>query len=76
MTGYNVYRGTTSGGPYTKINISIVNSSNYSDNNIISGTTYYYVVKAVDTLSNESGNSNQASAMYFDTTPLPLIRRV
>ena len=69
MNGYNVYRGTASGGPYTKINGSRVQSSNYNDNSVISGTTYYYVVRAVDTFSNESTNSNQSSATPIDTTP-------
>jgi hypothetical protein len=31
IAGYNIYRGTTSGGPYTKINASLVTSVNYSD---------------------------------------------
>ena len=62
LAGYNVYRSTVSGGPYTKINGSLVASSAYSDSTAANGTTYYYVVKAVDTSNNESGNSNQASA--------------
>lgn len=59
---YNVYRGTSSGGPYTKINTSPIVVSDYVDNTVNNGTTYYYVVRAVDMSSNESGNSNQASA--------------
>ena len=69
MAGYNVYRGTSSGGPYSKINGSVVSSSSYNDNSVINGTTYYYVVRAADTYSNESGNSSQASATSIDTTP-------
>jgi fibronectin type 3 domain-containing protein len=37
-------------------------SSDYTDNSVTNGTTYYYVVTAVDTSSNESGHSNEASA--------------
>ncbi len=62
LAGYNVHRSTTSGGPYTKINASLVAASTYSDTTVTNGTTYYYVVTAVDTSNNESGNSNQASA--------------
>jgi subtilisin family serine protease len=63
LAGYNVYRSTTSEGPYTKINGStVVSSSSYVDTGLSNGTTYYYVVRAVDTSTNESGNSNQASA--------------
>jgi fibronectin type 3 domain-containing protein len=69
LSGYNVYRSTTSGGPYTKRNSSLVSSSNYADNAVSGGTTYYYVVRAVDTSLNESGNSNQASATPTDTIP-------
>lgn len=67
LSGYNVYRSTTSGGPYTKLNGSLVSSSNYADNTVSGGVTYYYVVRAVDTSLNESGNSNQASATPTDT---------
>ncbi len=62
LAGYNVYRGTTSGGPYAKVNGSLVGSSNYGDSGLVNSTTYYYVVRAVDTSNNESTNSNQASA--------------
>jgi len=67
---YNVYRGTTSGGPYTKINSSPVVVSDFSDTGVTDGSTYYYVVRAVDMSSNESGNCVQASAtLPIDTTP-------
>ncbi|MFH0793842.1 MAG: MBL fold metallo-hydrolase [bacterium] len=62
LAGYNVKRSTTSGGPYTQINGALVTSSAYNDNTVTNGTTYFYVVTAVDTSSNESGNSNEASA--------------
>ena len=65
--GYNVYRGTVSGGPYTMINGSLDGSTAYADNTVVSGTTYYYVATAVDGSSNESGYSNQAQAV----TPSP-----
>ena len=62
--GYNVYRSTVSGGPYTKIADSYdVPGSSYTDNVVTNYVTYYYVVRAVDTSANESANSNQASAM-------------
>ena len=63
INGYNVYRSTTSGGTYTRLNGTLLSSSNYTDNSVSNGTTYYYVVTAVDTSSNESANSGVATSM-------------
>lgn len=63
VVGYNVYRGTTSGGPYTKINSSLVSALNYTDSSVQGGTTYYYVVTAVDNTGMESSYSNIATAV-------------
>ena len=65
--GYNVYRATTSGGPYTLLNSSLVPTTQYSDANVQGGQTYYYVVTAVDSSNMESLYSNQSSA----TIPTP-----
>jgi hypothetical protein len=63
VAGYNVYRGTQSGGPYAIINGSTDTSTTYTDSSVQGGHTYYYVVTAVDGSGNESVNSNQAQAM-------------
>lgn len=60
--GYNVYRGGVSGGPYAIVNTSLDALTSYTDTTVSAGTTYYYVVTAVDSSSNESGYSNQATA--------------
>jgi hypothetical protein len=62
VVGYNVYRGTVSGGPYTLVNSSLVAGTTYTDLGIASGQTYYYVVTAVNSSGAESVYSNQASA--------------
>jgi fibronectin type 3 domain-containing protein len=62
VSGYNVYRATVSGGPYTKINSSLVTVLTYTDSTVQSGTTYYYVTTAVDSSGNESVDSNQVPA--------------
>ena len=64
---YNVYRSTTSGGYGTALD-SGIQKSKYVDNGANNGTTYHYVVKAVDTSGNESGNSNEDSALPPDRT--------
>jgi polygalacturonase len=63
-TGYNLKRGTTSGGPYPTA-FSGLTVTNYSDAAVTNGVTYYYVVSAVNS-SGESTNSIPASA-----APLP-----
>jgi fibronectin type 3 domain-containing protein len=61
--GYNIYRGAVSGGPYSMINTSLDASTAFTDNNVTAGQTYHYVVTAVDASSNESGYSNQTTAV-------------
>ena len=53
VSGYNVYRSTTSGSGYIKVNSSLVGSLNFSDASVQSSTTYYYVTTAVDSSGNE-----------------------
>src|SRR5258708_30669194 len=59
VVGYNVYRSTTPGGPYTKINSSLDASTVYTDSTVQSGQTYYYVSTSVDATGMESVYSNQ-----------------
>ena len=62
VAGYNIYRGTASTGPYSKVNSSLITGSNYVDASVQAGQTYYYVATAVDSNNNESAYSNQAAA--------------
>ncbi len=63
VTGYNIYRGTQTGGPYTKINAFPVAATTYTDTAAQASATYYYVTTAVDSNSNESAYSNEAQAV-------------
>jgi Abnormal spindle-like microcephaly-assoc'd, ASPM-SPD-2-Hydin len=63
VSGYNVYRSTTNGSGYSRINGSLVATVSYSDSTVQNGLTYYYVTTAVDSSGNESGYSNQATAV-------------
>ncbi|MFS1514775.1 kelch repeat-containing protein [Chengkuizengella sp. SCS-71B] len=56
---YILKRSTTSGGPYEVIDNEIFDST-LVDMNVENGTTYYYVVSAVNAVG-ESENSNEAS---------------
>jgi hypothetical protein len=60
IVGYNIYRGSTSGGPYTQIGFT--GGTSYVDANVSSGQTYFYVATAVDSGKNESVYSAQATA--------------
>ena len=63
VTGYNIYRGTLSSGPYARLNPSLLSSTNYTDASVQSGATYYYVTTAVGSGNVESAYSNQATAV-------------
>ena len=67
VVGYNVYRGSVSGGPYSRLNPSVDSLTSYADHGVAGGQTYYYVVTAIDASSIESGFSGQASV----TVPTP-----
>src|SRR4029077_6951296 len=64
-TSYNVKRSTTNGGPYTTIGSPTTTS--YTDTGVTNGTTYYYVVSAVNT-AGQSANSSQVSATPATST--------
>jgi fibronectin type 3 domain-containing protein len=57
---YNLKRSTTTGGPYNTA-VASPTLTNYTDTNVTNGTTYYYVVSAVNT-AGQSANSAQTSA--------------
>ena len=61
-SGFNVYRGTTSGGPYTRVDSSVIPATSYTDSAVTSGQTYYYVATEVDSTGMESGYSSEATA--------------
>lgn len=74
ITGNNVYRSSTTGGPYTQIKISSTPIVTYIDGSLPQLTTYYYVVTATCaacTGSKESGYSNEvkATTLADPTTP-------
>jgi len=59
-TSYNVKRSVVSGGPYTLLSSGLT-VTNYTDSVVTNGTTYYYVVLAVNN-GCDSTNSIQVSA--------------
>jgi fibronectin type 3 domain-containing protein len=67
-TSYNVKRSTVSGGPYTVVGTAT--SPSFTDTSASNGTTYFYVVSAVNA-NGESANSTQVSATPSATPPAP-----
>jgi ASPM-SPD-2-Hydin domain-containing protein/centrosomal CEP192-like protein len=59
---FNLYRGSTSGGPYTKMNSSSLSTTSYTDTSVSAGQTYYYVATDLNTAGEESAYSNQVTA--------------
>jgi hypothetical protein len=64
-TSYHVKRSTTNGSGYTQI--SVPATTGYIDTGLTNGTTYYYVVSALNA-AGESANSSQASATPASAT--------
>lgn len=61
--GYNIYRGTHSGGPYSKLNPSLITTLGFTDTAVQSAATYYYVATSVDSSNAESAYSSVATAV-------------
>jgi fibronectin type 3 domain-containing protein len=57
-----------SGGPYTTV--ASPTSTTFTDTALTNGTTYYYVVTAVNS-GGESGNSTETSATPQPSAPAP-----
>jgi len=63
VVGYNIYRSTASGGPYSKVNGAVNSDTSYTDSTVSAGQTYYYVAKSVDGSGVESGPSNEVQVV-------------
>ncbi|MEE2664217.1 MAG: endonuclease [Myxococcota bacterium] len=76
LAGYDVWRSTTSGGPYTPLTAMLLGASEFVDATVVGGTTYYYAVSAVNIAGNESALSSEASATPGPSPTGPWINEV
>jgi fibronectin type 3 domain-containing protein len=58
VAGYNVYRALGSGA-FQLVNSLMDRATTYTDTGVVSGKTYNYIVKSVDTSGVESAPSNE-----------------
>jgi hypothetical protein len=63
VVGYYIYRRTTSGSYGSPLNGTPQSGLTFVDNTVANGTTYFYVVTAVDSNSQESVHSNEVTAV-------------
>jgi fibronectin type 3 domain-containing protein len=63
LQGYKVYRGQTSGGPYTSIAGTLAASTQqFTDSSVLSGQSYFYVITSIDINGLESAPSPEVNA--------------
>ncbi|HET6527293.1 MAG TPA: SwmB domain-containing protein, partial [Balneolaceae bacterium] len=70
---YSIKRSALQGGPYTEVGTVADNESTsytFTDNSASDGTTYYFVVTAIDAASNEGANSLEVTATADASPPL------
>jgi predicted phage tail protein len=68
IAGYNIYRSTDPNLPkpsWTKLNQELLTRTNFRDDKVESGKTYYYYIVAVD----NAGNVSQPSEVASETVP-------
>jgi autotransporter-associated beta strand protein len=67
-TYFNVYRSGVSGGPYSRLAAALSQNS-FQDSSVSNGTSYYYVVTAMNILGVESAYSAEVTAAPTSLTP-------
>ncbi|MBD3184175.1 hypothetical protein GF312_17960 [Candidatus Poribacteria bacterium] len=67
LDGYVIYRSPTEFGDYEEIAVTGPNTTNYVDDDVKNGLTYYYAIAAFD----NDGNESDLSPEIVDDTPRP-----
>lgn len=73
FSGYNVLRSTTAGGPYTKVNSTVITGTSFVDNGPFSSLgPFFYVAESVAG-STTSVHSNEISVSLPPAPPTALV---
>ena len=67
LAGYNIYRSNTPGGPYTRLNGTLIQSPFYTDSTAENNRTYYYSVTTVHAAGAESRYSSELKVLTAST---------
>lgn len=68
-TGYEIYRATSSGGPYKFIRLTNANVIAFNDSNLVKNTVYYYVVRAVSETGASVASNEATVKTLIDNIP-------
>lgn len=68
-TGFEIYRATSPGGPYTFAGVAAADTTAYIDTALVPNTSYYYVVRAVNTTGAAAKSNEASSRTLVDNTP-------
>ena len=68
-TGFEIYRSTTSGGPYKLIFINHADSLSFTDNNLTAKTKYYYIIRSIDSTSASPLSQEASIVTQVDSQP-------
>lgn len=71
VDGYNLYRGTVSGGETTKVNTAIITATTFTDSSPVLGENFYVARSMKGGV--ESVNSNEATAVILPAPPTALV---
>ncbi|MBP7652450.1 hypothetical protein KA977_03445, partial [Candidatus Dependentiae bacterium] len=71
LKGYYIYRSSTSGSNYVKVNVQHCTTAYYTVSGLTNGVTYYFVVTAVDVYDSESIYSREVSASPSNIDIIP-----
>src|SRR5205085_9847154 len=71
LAGYNIYRSTSSSGPFTKHNSSLLGASAYVDTSVGTAITYFYRVFCVNAAGQQSGPAGVTGIKTPTPPPVP-----